>query len=53
MELQKGLGDKENGETLLNLLIAADTDKSGCIDFTEFIAATIDAELYLRTDYLK
>jgi calcium-dependent protein kinase len=42
-ELKEGLGTKENGENLYNLLMAADTDNSGCIDYTEFIAATMDA----------
>jgi len=28
-ELKEGLGQRENGETLYNLLKAADTDKSG------------------------
>ena len=29
-----------------------DTDKSGMIDYTEFIAASISPKLYLREDYL-
>ena len=52
-ELKEGLGQKENGETLYNLLKAADTDKSGQIDYTEFLAATMDARTYLRNDYLR
>jgi calcium-dependent protein kinase len=52
-ELKKGLGNRENGETLYKLLEAADTDKSGEIDYTEFIAATLDAQTYLRNDYLR
>jgi calcium-dependent protein kinase len=42
-ELKVGMGDRENGDTLYNLLKAADTDNSGQIDYTEFIAATLDA----------
>lgn len=42
-ELKAGLGHKENGETLLGLLKGADTDNSGSIDYTEFLAATMDA----------
>ena len=38
---------------LMNLLEAADTDKSGTIEYTEFIAATMDAQIYLRDDYLR
>ena len=34
-------------------LKAADTDNSGEIDYTEFIAATIDTNIYLRDDYLQ
>lgn len=52
-ELKVALSDKENGETLLGLLAAADTDKSGEINYTEFIAATIDANIFMREDYLR
>lgn len=37
----------------MELLIAADTDGSGEINYTEFIAATIDSNIFLREDYLK
>ena len=33
-ELQGGLGDRENGEQLLEMLRAADTDGSGTINYT-------------------
>lgn len=52
-ELKVGMGDRENGDTLYNLLKAADTDNSGQIDYTEFIAATLDAQTYMRDDYLR
>ena len=52
-ELRSGLGHKENSQTLMNLLEAADTDNSGTIEYTEFIAATMDAQIYLRDDYLR
>ena len=42
-ELKSGLASVKNGEEILEILKAADTDKSGTIDYTEFIAATIDA----------
>ena len=35
------------------MLIAADTDGSGEINYTEFLAATIDQTVFLRDDYLK
>lgn len=41
-ELEAGLGHKENAESLISILKAADTDKSGSIDYTEFLAATMD-----------
>lgn len=52
-ELRSGLGHKENADTLLNLLQSADTDGSGTIDYTEFLAATMDAQVFMRDDYLK
>jgi len=51
-ELAKGLEGKENGDNLLKLLKAADTDDSGEINYTEFLAATIDESLFMRDDYL-
>ena len=33
-ELQNGLGDRENGEELVNILRAADTDNNGTINYT-------------------
>ena len=42
-ELKQGLGHKENAGTLMNILKAADLDNSGSIDYTEFLAATLDA----------
>ena len=37
----------------MRLFMAADTDKSGQIDYTEFIAATLDAEIFMRIDHLR
>lgn len=37
----------------MELLISADTDGSGEINYTEFIAATIDSNIFMREDYLK
>ena len=47
------MGHKENSETLIELLKGADTDNSGSIDYTEFLAATMDAQTFLRDDYLR
>ena len=52
-ELKKGLEGKANGDTLLELMKSADTDGSGEINYTEFIAATIDANVFMREDYLR
>ena len=52
-ELRIGLRDKENGEALLHIMESADTDGSGEINYTEFIAATIDANVFMREDYLR
>ena len=52
-ELKKGLKDKENGDQILEVLKAADTDGSGEINYTEFLAATIDQTVFMREDYLK
>ena len=38
---------------MFDLLKGADTDKSGVIDYTEFLAATMDAQIYMRDDYLR
>lgn len=32
---------------------SADTDGSGEINYTEFIAATIDTNIFMRQDYLR
>ena len=37
----------------MELMKSADTDGSGEINYTEFLAATMDANVYLREDYLK
>jgi calcium-dependent protein kinase len=52
-ELKKGLKDKENGETLLELMKSADTDGSGEINYTEFLAATLGANVVMREEYLR
>ena len=41
-ELKEGLKDREDSFSLIEMLKKADTDGSGEVDYTEFIAATID-----------
>jgi len=53
VELQQGLGKRENAADLLAVLKAADTDNSGTINYTEFLAATMNTQTFLREDYLK
>jgi len=38
---------------LIKILQAADTDGNGDINYTEFIAATMDAKTFLKESYLK
>mmetsp|Transcript_106773 Transcript_106773/g.147813 ORF Transcript_106773/g.147813 Transcript_106773/m.147813 type:complete len:121 (+) Transcript_106773:415-777(+) len=52
-ELHTGLADRENKDELIELLQAADTDGNGTINYTEFLAATIDAQTFMRESYLK
>ena len=37
----------------MNMLQAADTDGSGDINYTEFIAATINSAIFMNEKYLK
>jgi len=52
-EIKKGLEGKENGDSILDIMKSADTDGSGEINYTEFIAATMDANIFMRDDYLR
>ena len=52
-EIKKGLEGKDNGETILQIMQSADTDGSGEINYTEFLAATMDANVFMREDYLR
>jgi len=54
-EIEEGLKQLKipNSEDLLQVLKEADTDGSGFVDYTEFIAATLDSQVYLKEEYLK
>lgn len=52
-ELEKGLANRKNGGQILSMLRAADTDGSGDINYTEFIAATLDKNIFMNETYLK
>ena len=44
-ELTKGLKDSHSIEEIQEIMNSVDTDKNGAIDYNEFIAATLDAEI--------
>ena len=52
-ELIRGLDGYEQKDKLIEILKGADTDQSGDLNYTEFIAATMNDNIYLRDDYLK
>ena len=47
-ELREALKDTSNKEELMQIMVAADTDNSGTINYTEFIAATLEQSLFLK-----
>jgi calcium-dependent protein kinase len=52
-ELKQGLKDVKNGNEIVELMKAADTDQSGTINYTEFLAATMDAQIFMREENLR
>lgn len=44
-ELHKGLGENYDLKDAQKILESVDTDKNGAIDYNEFLAATLDAEI--------
>ena len=52
-ELETGLQGREDAAKIMELMKSADTDGSGDINYNEFLAATMEANIYLRDDYLK
>ena len=52
-ELKHGLEGKKDKDRLMELLKSADTDGSGEIDYTEFLAACMDPSLFLKEEYLR
>jgi len=51
-ELREALKDTSNKEELMSIMVAADTDNSGTINYTEFIAATLEQSLFLKEQNL-
>ena len=52
-ELKSGLGYIMDNKALEQMLQGADMDKSGCINYTEFLAATMRENLYLKEENLQ
>jgi calcium-dependent protein kinase len=52
-ELKDGLNGVKNKEELLAIMEGADTDSSGSINYTEFIAATMEQKMYLKEENLR
>ena len=52
-ELIQGLNGYDNKDKLMEILQGADADGSGDLNYSEFLAATMDEHIYLREDYLK
>lgn len=52
-ELKDGLKDVKNKDELMNIMEGADTDGSGTINYTEFIAATMEQNMYLKEENLR
>jgi len=50
-ELRGGLQDLDGGPDLIKQVMKADLDNSGEISYTEFLAATLSEEIYMREDY--
>jgi len=54
-EIERGLKrlKLENRDELLDVLKLADIDGSGYVEYTEFIAATLESQIFLKEEYLK
>jgi len=52
-EIREGLKDRPDADNILKMLQAADTDGSGDINYTEFIAATMSDNLACNEGYLR
>ena len=51
-ELKEGMKETPNIEEIADILKGVDTDKNGVINYTEFIAATLDQKSLLSSDSL-
>mmetsp|Transcript_25501 Transcript_25501/g.22658 ORF Transcript_25501/g.22658 Transcript_25501/m.22658 type:complete len:87 (+) Transcript_25501:148-408(+) len=51
-ELKEGMVSTPNIEEIADILKEVDTDKNGVINYTEFIAATLDQKSLMSSDAL-
>lgn len=52
-EIEEGLKGKSNKKQIMEMIQSADTDGSGDINYTEFIAAMIGSHIYTNEAYLR
>ena len=52
-ELKEGLSGIKNKDELIGIMEGWDTDGSGAINYTEFIAATMEQNMYLKEENLR
>lgn len=52
-EIKSGMKERHNSSQLEELVRSIDTDGSGTINYTEFIAANLDNNIYMKQDKLR
>lgn len=51
-ELREAIKDIENKDEIMRIMSAADLDNSGTINYTEFLAATLEQSVFMREENL-
>jgi len=51
-ELREAIKDIENKDEIMQIMSAADLDNSGTINYTEFLAATLEQSVFMREENL-
>ena len=51
-ELWEAIKDIENKDEIMQIMSAADLDNSGTINYTEFLAATLEQSVFMREENL-
>ena len=52
-ELRDGLKDVKDKEEIIQMMVGADTDASGTINYTEFLAATLEKNTYMKEENMR